>query len=367
MEIANADQADADNDGIGDACEVDPGLCDYVLFAKEEIKIKKSTIHSGGVGVYDDDDDGVEVEEDGHIDNVTESFVIAEEIEIDNDGSVLAPKTYENAPEDLLDEIPFQYANPGNTDLTVPTNSTATAYGATFDKIEVKKDATLVFSGQGEIDIEELKVEEGATIKFNQTTTVRIEKDLELKKNSTFNSTGEVVIVFLEKDLKVKEGCDVTGTFYSKEEIETDGKSNNHIAMTGLFIADKIESKYYTDWYSGTCGVGNQNGNFQRLIANDKVSADDINPNPDVSAETKPFTFLPNPASTYIRVQTNRFEGQSAVIRIVNEWGTTVWQTREHQLQDELQIEVYQIPAGFYWLEIQASGHRQIEKVVITR
>ncbi|MBK7345077.1 MAG: thrombospondin type 3 repeat-containing protein [Saprospiraceae bacterium] len=195
-EVANADQADVNEDGIGDACESEESLCDYVLFAKEEIKIKKSEVHSGGVGVYDDDGKVV-MEEDGHIDNVAESFVIAEDIEIDNDGSILAPKTYDSAPENLLDALLFQYANPGNTDLTVSNNSTATSSATSFDKIEVKKDATLVFSGQVEIDIKELKVEEGGKLKFNQTTTLRIEKELELKKNSTFNAEGEIVIVFL--------------------------------------------------------------------------------------------------------------------------------------------------------------------------
>ncbi|MBK7345078.1 MAG: T9SS type A sorting domain-containing protein [Saprospiraceae bacterium] len=79
----------------------------------------------------------------------------------------------------------------------------------------------------------------------------------------------------------------------------------------------------------------------------------------------KAFHLPANPSNAFIRIKTNQFEGQSATIRIANEWGETVWQTRQDVLEDELQIDVYEIPAGFYWLEVQSTGLRQIEKLVI--
>ncbi len=248
---ANTDQSDLDGDGIGDVCE-SLKLCSYVMLAEKEVKIKESIVHSGGVGVWGNNDK-VKVEKDGHIDNTTESFVIADDIDIHNDGSVLAPKFYQQAPVSLLDDLPFQYGNPGSTDVTVPENGTVSISGSTYDDIKVKKNGTLIFADATVVDIEKLELEEGATVEFNQPTTLRLEKKFDIEKNSTFNGTGEEVIVFSEEHIDIEEGCMVIGTLYSQKHIKVDGKSNSPTSMSGLFIAEKIDSKDNVDWYQGPC------------------------------------------------------------------------------------------------------------------
>ncbi|MBK7345076.1 MAG: hypothetical protein IPJ06_19455 [Saprospiraceae bacterium] len=132
-------------------------------------------------------------------------------------------------------------------------NGTMTISGSSYEDITVKKNATLIFNDVPVVDIQELKLEEGATVEFNQPTILRLEKKLNIDKNSTFNSNDEHITVFVEDHIDIEEGCMIVGTFFTLKHIDVKGKSNSHTTMSGLFIGDKIDSKEYVDWYQGPC------------------------------------------------------------------------------------------------------------------
>ncbi len=159
----------------------------------------------------------------------------------------------------------FLYNNESNgssPDYTVNNNQTRTIHGGVYDKIEVKDNATLIFTSSN-IYIRELKTKKNATIKFANCANVFIDKKLKIEKDNNFNPDGNMVTMYVADKVEVKEGSTVNARIYSNKEIKVKGKAghgHNHddddgghnagnpTYMNGLFIAPKVKGEKNVIW-----------------------------------------------------------------------------------------------------------------------
>jgi len=198
-----------------------------------------NVVASGGVGVMKP---GKKAKI--HDDTYVETFVQADHIDI-NGGSTVANSIF--APATVT--LPLFISNPYNSsnDVSVPNNTTVTLNDCIFDKLEIKKNATVTFTCDN-IFINELKLKEGVTINFANSANMFINKGVKVHKYSSFNPTGQDVTMYVDHKFEVEYGSDVEANVYALGDIKAKGKKNKPTTMTGLFIGRKVDGKENVTW-----------------------------------------------------------------------------------------------------------------------
>lgn len=239
---ANADQADTDNDGIGDVCDEDgPSNNDFVIVAEEEVHLHGNNVVTGNVGATDYDGK-IKL----HEFSTVSGSIEASEVEINNGSSagstILAPA--------VVDLPPFVFnlvSNDSDFDITVEQGQTITLNDQIYGKIEVKEGGTLFFNNSN-VFIEELKAYNNTTIAFTGCTNLFINKKVKFEDNTEFNSNGESVTMYVDDDVIVEEGSNVTAFIYANKYIEAKSKDENPVSMTGFFSGKKVKGEKAVSW-----------------------------------------------------------------------------------------------------------------------
>ena len=273
-------------------------LANAILFALDNIEIKKdSELYSGNILVNrafensdedDDDDDDDEDEDDhghggGHGNNddnendddddyefqlvINKDVVTAEgysvkadRIQIKEDAEISGDVYYNNLDNDgdingseitplalpLVATLPpFKSAPSGNSDVDVDDDDTETLDAGDYDEIEVDDDVTLILTG-GVYNIHSLKLDKRASLLFTGPTEIRIEDDVEMKRNSfsgpqTDSGVSAAEIIFyiagVENAVKLEKNSDFYGTLYAPN-----GKVSlkQNVDFTGAILAQTV-------------------------------------------------------------------------------------------------------------------------------
>jgi len=327
-------------------------LSQYVILSGEDVDFKdQSMVHSGGVGSTDNKGK-IKVEKQ----SVVHTFAMADKVEIKSGSSVA--NSIESP--SMVSFPTFQYNTfNDNTDFTVSDGQTATITGSHYDKIEVKKNATLYIDASV-LYAKEIKTKEGATIHFLQPTEVMLEKGLDLDKNNTFNASGEQVVVYAEKHIQVSENSNVTGVLYTLDHLHAKGKSNKSVNMTGMFLAvKKVKSDKYVNWnWSMTCGT------LTAPIASTSSSKREVTNTPIASIN---MNLYPNPASDRVTIQ---MEGMASATELVmyNQMGQIVWSGQVEGGQNTVQIDLAAIglSQGMYLINAIAGDKQVTKRLMVT-
>ena len=153
--------------------------------------------------------------------------------------------------------------------------------------------------------MEELELKEGASVYFDQSTNLLIEKEFKGGKELLLSNEGHEVWIFTEKDVKIEESSEVTANIYTLKKLEVEKGANLATAMTGLFIAgDKVVAKENVFWnWSSFCYTATLAGG-SNLVApsNDSQIAIGSNLQPALEIASE-LTIAPNPfaSATTIR------------------------------------------------------------------
>ncbi len=232
----------------------DPGLLwAYTAIGLDEVKMKQNTVQSGGVGVVNA---GKKAKlESGTMVTAANTFVKAPVLELNGGSQVTA---YHAGPVNInLLPAFIAYNGTCSNNLNLPDNSgPVTLNLACYRDITVGKNVSVTFSGHGTVNVRELKLKEGASVSFAQNTNVLIDKKLDADKSVTVSNGGQQVWIFTGDHVKVDDGSSITANIYSQKHIKVEKTSSgNPTWMTGLFIAEKIDSKdnVFWNWDANTC------------------------------------------------------------------------------------------------------------------
>ena len=225
----------------------DPGLLyAYTVIGLDEVKMKQNTVQSGGVGVVNAGKKAIL--EQGTMVTAANTFVKAPVLDL-NGGSQVTTYYAGQVASGILPA--FQpNTSPCNNDVNIPDNSAPVTMGlACYGKIEVGKNASVTFSGHASVKVGELKLKENSKVFFAQSTNLLIDKGLDSDKNMVISNSGYTVWLFAEDDVKIGEKGTVTANIYSQKKLQVEkGATNGPTYMTGIFIADKVDSKEYVHW-----------------------------------------------------------------------------------------------------------------------
>ncbi len=273
-------------------------LSAYTILATEDVHLHgNTTVLNGGVGVLDANK-SAKIHDNSTITAAT-TFVMAPVIDVKSGALV----TTQIIGQPSVSLPTFLYATVGNTDVTVPDNTTMILSGASYKKVEVKKNATAIFTQQ-DVSVKELKTKEGATIKFSACTYLRIEKKLDLDKDNSFNPDGYKVSVFIEDEkADIKEGTTFNGSIYAlDEEIKVKGKNTSPSYMNGMFIGKKVKGEKFVTWnWNTNCDINCP------IVPPNKTSPADIAEENDLALRVIAY---PSPFSNTFNVEiTSDFDG----------------------------------------------------------
>ena len=283
----------------------------YTAIAFEDLKMKTNTVQSGGIGVVNM---GKKAKlEQSTMVTAANTFVKAADLNL-NSGSVVTTYFTGGVSAGILPTF-LSNNNPTNNNIDIPENATQTLSLSSYGKIEVSKNATAIFTGNAQILVREIKLKEGASLVFSQNTRVLVNKKMETDESAKINLAGlQNVQFFVEEDVKIDENNIVKANIYTQKNLKVEKSNNSTTAMTGLFIADKIDAKENVIWNRNPNGCANNGGGGLNL-ASTTVLVFDLNAEPtrsrlnwvsNLGATTDYFTVQKqdNATGEFVKLQT---------------------------------------------------------------
>jgi hypothetical protein len=155
--------------------------------------------------------------------------------------------------------VPQFLGNPyaGTVNVNVANGTTVTLSDSIYKNVHIGENATVTFT-RPVVYIADLKVKNGATVKFTGCTRLSVDKKVDFEKNTKFNLERHKVIMYVgqedkkdnKKVVEWDEGSVFFGNVFAQRgEIRSHkGKIDNPIRLTGQFIARKVQGDDYTIW-----------------------------------------------------------------------------------------------------------------------
>ncbi|MBK9329259.1 MAG: T9SS type A sorting domain-containing protein [Sphingobacteriales bacterium] len=225
----------------------------YTIIGFEEVHLHGyNTVLNGGVGVTTAGEQA-KIHENTMITGAT-TFVKAPVLDIKT-GSVVTNQ-YTGVANFT---IPSYFGNPyaGVTNVNVASGATVTLSDSIYKNIQIGANAVVTFT-RPIIYMDELKVKDGATVKFSGCAKISVNKKVDFEKNTKFNLERNKVTIYVgdedkKDDKKVVEWGEGSvffgNVFAQRGEIRSlKGKATNPIRLTGQFIGRKVQGDDYTIW-----------------------------------------------------------------------------------------------------------------------
>jgi hypothetical protein len=225
----------------------------YTIVGFEEVHLHgNNTVLNGGVGVTTIGETA-KIHENTMITGPT-TFVKAPVIDIKT-GSVVTNQ-YIGVANYV---IPAFLGNPyaGTVNVNVANGTTVTLSDSIYKNIHIGENATVTFT-QPVVYIADLKVKNGATVKFTGCTRLSVDKKVDFERNTKFNLEQHKVNMYVgqedkkdnKKVVEWGEGSVFFGNVFAQRgEIRSQkGKVDNPIRLNGQFIARKVQGDDYTIW-----------------------------------------------------------------------------------------------------------------------
>gem|GEM_PF-6602570 len=344
----------------------DPDLLSaYTVIGAKEVKMKKNTVHNGGIGITKSSGE-VKLEERTKL-TTANTFVKAPELDLSGNSQV-TNYFQGRVDRDLLPS--FLASNSCGNDVKFEDNSgTATLDLECYGKIEVGKNVSINFSGHDRVKVKEMDLKEGSSISFSQSTNLLIKKELKGGKNMVIANNGHQVWIYAKKDVKFEINSSITANVYTKKKLEVEKGSD----LTGLFIANEVDSKENVSWNWGqNCSSGSSAGSSL-------VSLTDQQSNPIL--ETQEWTVapelsaFPNPFQSSLNIRFVLPKAGRVSLAIFDLQGRLVRQLEDATLDagehtrtwDGAQSTGNLLPAGMYFVQLQLEDGVVNQKVMLQR
>ncbi|MFK7807844.1 MAG: T9SS type A sorting domain-containing protein [Saprospiraceae bacterium] len=339
------------------------GGTDYVLIGFKDLKLERAFVLDGGIGVTKESAD----------------LEITEESEVIADGTfVRGPyvRVYDRAkasnihaivadPE-LPDYLENDFDTTDDQDVEVEENETIVLTDFLYDDIEIEDGATVTFSGNEFVYIEELKTGDNVTILFDQCTNLIIDDNVSIGKNNNFNPGEEHVFMFADEDVSIKEGTFYYGGIYTLEKLRIrKAEEDNPTIMVGIFIGADVKARDYVELYYADISPCIPN-----IVNNDPQERSEQEEE-DVKALLGNIELMvyPNPAKDMAYLKVASEEVQNIQIQLFDMMNQVVYENADYSSDgDIIKIEVADLPVGLYTVRITlADGNSLSQKVMVAR
>ncbi|MBS1645435.1 MAG: T9SS type A sorting domain-containing protein, partial [Bacteroidetes bacterium] len=218
-------------------------------------------------------------------------------------------------------------------DLCIWSNKTVTITGNTFRNIKIGHNCDVTFTAS-DISLEELDIDHTSTVHFSGNTIFRVKDHVDIDKGCTFNPEAKKVTFYIKDPSTNSHGCYSSyhnwyGSRWGRNDFEVDGQqttvianvyapdgkirvhgngynchwnSNQSCTMTGLFIAEQIESDgKNVSWYSYDCGSSTMRQAAPMAQQEEAVAYELlVYPNPTDAQVTLQFASMEQPADVVI-------------------------------------------------------------------
>ena len=346
--------------------------CDeYVIISEENMEIEETTVHSGGIGVLNEDEEA-KIDDNSMV-VAAGTFVKAPEVEV-KDGSQVNVIIEEQADPNCMPEFLYN-PHSSNNDVDVDEDETVILDEAIYDDIEVEDGATVIFSGHQDVYIEDFETGEEVTVIFDQCTNLRVENEFRLGEETDFNTANENVAVFAGDKIAFEGRNIAKGLFYTMEElIIHKAKSYDRNQLYGQFIGREVDAFKYTDFYYQLYMPCNlpipMNGHAQVDIFADELTQ----PTNDGKKLSK-FKVAPNPFNTETNISFELDQEDQISIEIYNLNGQLIKQlfngiqsSGSNQLSwDGNSDDGNKLENGIYFIVLKTSDQVITKKVSLIR
>ncbi len=256
--------------------------------------------------------------------------------------------------------------NTNYKEVTVTSSLSVTLGGNLYKKVTIKKDAVVTFTS-ADITVEQLEVEKNAVVQFANATNIRVSDKVKLDEGVKLNPQGKKVTFYVsdpsssnsnEKfEVHGGDNASVTANVYMPSgKLHVHGGGNDSATMTGLFIAERIEStSKYVTWNSYNCSGTTS----VRLAANSPVSA--------TGTDGTPYGVIiyPNPTNGEFTVQFQQTDAP-AEIRILDIQGRVIAQRSVLPTHmPSVSMNLTARPAGVYMIEVRQAGLQQWTRLIV--
>lgn len=371
----------------------------YTILAYEEVKLGESnTVVGGSIGVMNrrgeaSFDKNSSVAASG-------AFVKAPRINLDGSGINIPNKIYGSATVSL----PTMFYNTSNTrnlpntsvqknttvtlsgnynDITIKENATVTLNGTIFGTIKADKGANIRFTAAS-VSIEELIVEEGgktaySNIRFNGSTQLRVSKKVSIGDRVMLNPDNHKVTFYLgdtkcdDEKFQVKgEDVRVNANIYMPNgKLKVTAENKNHgkwnrntaaIYMTGLFIAEQVESKGSNIiWNNNNCAVNTVTLSSNQPVVSSKIIAEEKTARETIGLLN--VTVMPNPSRTFFTLKVSVKKDAPVQLRIIDATGRVLENRNNLNANSTIQVG-HQLNVGTYFAEVTQGLERKVVQLI---
>ena len=225
-------------------------LSSYIVLASQGVSMHQNTVFNGGVGVTG-------VRQKARFDKKTMitslgTFVKAPILDLKGGsivGTFIADQATVSSP--LFKHNPYSTIN----DIKIISGTTVVLSDSIYGKVEVKDGATAIFEHQ-RVYMKGLKTKKNTTLKFAGCAEILVSNKVDMGESTKLNPDSNKITFYVRGTVKIGRGSDIVANIYSRDKIEAKKASlNKPTMMTGMFIADKVNSNDHVEWYWNTdCG-----------------------------------------------------------------------------------------------------------------
>lgn len=340
-------------------------LCSYGMLASESIEINGSTIEYGGIGTY-------QAQKTVSISNATygannvfvRSDILTADIPPTNviKGIAQTPLAFEENPKT------------GKKKLKVKNNKQEDFSDSDYGKVTIGKNATLTYTGSGDIYFKTLKIKKGGKLNFEQTTKVHINTYIRLAEEITINEGGENVKIFADKNVGIAKGSQINAYIHSQAGIEIkNADANKKTIINGLLIAVKIKSgsNVTLKGQPTECSNSKQSGN---KIDSLQAKTDEAENYQEQLITVEPISekviFGPNPTSDFVNIFVpNITKPTLAKVTISDNLGRQI-KTQVAELstaKNSIQIDLRNYYDGLYLIHLETNEIKNTLKIQVLK
>jgi hypothetical protein len=323
--------------------------CSYSVLASEGVSLNGTSLQFGGVGTYIA----------GKMINAQNVSTSGQEVFLKSDnlqgsfGNWI--KGTAPAPLDFVENTSSSGKN-----FRVKNDKTGTSDKNDYKRVVVGKNATLTLSANGQINIKNLKLKKGASLKVSGKSTVSLKDFIRLDEEVQLGEASNGISLFMGNNLNVLPGSKLNGYFYSKENIGIkDAAATSKTIIKGTLAGKMITAGANVELYGSEVNCDN----IAKAAVEESPLAEVNQPETQQQGIQKigEWKFGPNPTLDYLRVEIP--EGKVQRVGVLDGIGNVHHLNFEVENDGSIRINTQKLRSQIWYLRITTDMETKILRI----